>query len=95
MRVIPMKGYYTFPKASGLDPHYQMEFNVISGHSLKEVFLSAKMRVDGVSPRRQGVKIIKMYLLVRETGAQSQVESYQRPEKCYLMLPCLTLSIIM
>ena len=32
--------------------------------------------------------------MVWETGVQSQVESYQRPKKWYLMLPCLTLSII-
>ena len=30
----------------------------------------------------------------RETGVQSQVESYQRLKKRYLMPPCLTLSII-
>ena len=29
-----------------------------------------------------------------ETGVQSQVESYQRLKKWYLMPPCLTLSII-
>ena len=29
-----------------------------------------------------------------ETGVQSQVESYQRLKKWYLILPCLTLSII-
>ena len=32
--------------------------------------------------------------MVRETGIQSQVESYQRLKKLYLMQPCLTLSII-
>ena len=32
--------------------------------------------------------------VVRETGVQSQVESYQRFQKWYLMLPRLTLSII-
>ena len=32
--------------------------------------------------------------MVRETGVQSQVESYQRPKKCNLIPPCLTLSII-
>ena len=32
--------------------------------------------------------------MVQETGVQSQVESYQRLKKWYLMLPCLTLSII-
>ena len=32
--------------------------------------------------------------MVRETRVQSQVESYQRLKKCYLMLPCLTLCII-
>ena len=30
----------------------------------------------------------------QETEVQSQVESYQRLKKWYLMLPCLTLSII-
>ena len=29
----------------------------------------------------------------RETGVQSQVESYQRLKKWYLMPPCLTLSL--
>ena len=32
--------------------------------------------------------------MVWKTGVQSQVESYQRLKKWYLMLPCLTLSII-
>ena len=32
--------------------------------------------------------------MVRETKVQSQVESYQKLKKWYLMLPCLTLSII-
>ena len=32
--------------------------------------------------------------MVRETGVQSQVESYQRLKKWYLMLPWLALSII-
>ena len=32
--------------------------------------------------------------IVRETGVQSQVESYQRVKKWYLMPPCLTLCII-
>ena len=32
--------------------------------------------------------------MVWETGVQSQVESYQRLQKWYLMSPCLTLSII-
>ena len=31
--------------------------------------------------------------MVRETGVQSQVESYQRLKKWYLMPPCLILSI--
>ena len=32
--------------------------------------------------------------MVRETGVQSSVESYQRLKKWYLMPPCLTLSNI-
>ena len=32
--------------------------------------------------------------MVRKTEVQSQVESYQRLKKCYLMPPCFTLSII-
>ena len=32
--------------------------------------------------------------MARETWVQSQVESYQRLKKWYLMPPCLTLSII-
>ena len=32
--------------------------------------------------------------MARETWVQSKVESYQRFKKWYLMLPCLTLSII-
>ena len=32
--------------------------------------------------------------MARETGVQSQVESYQRLKKCYMIPPCLTLSII-
>ena len=33
-------------------------------------------------------------MFVREFGIQSHVESYQRFKKWYLMLHCLTLSII-
>ena len=33
-------------------------------------------------------------LMVQETGIQSQVESYQKLKKRYLIYPCLTLSII-
>ena len=33
--------------------------------------------------------------MARETWVQSQIKSYQRLKKWYLMLPCLTLSIIM
>ena len=32
--------------------------------------------------------------MIRETGVQSKIESYQRLEKWYLMPPCLALSII-
>ena len=32
--------------------------------------------------------------MAKQTGVQSQVESYQRLKKWYLMPPCLTLSII-
>ena len=32
--------------------------------------------------------------MTQETGVQSQVQSYQRLKKWYLMSPCLTLSII-
>ena len=32
--------------------------------------------------------------MIRDTGVQSQVKSYQRLKKWYLMPPCLTLSII-
>ena len=32
--------------------------------------------------------------VIQETGVQSQVESYQRHKKWYLIPPCLTLSII-
>ena len=28
-----MKGYFTFLKAPGLEPHHQMQLSVISGHS--------------------------------------------------------------
>ena len=35
-----------------------------------------------------------MFAIVWKTGVQSQVESYQRLKKWYLMPPCLTLSII-
>ena len=39
-------------------------------------------------------KWVECLPMVRETGVQSQVESYQRLKKWYLMPPCLTLSII-
>ena len=39
-------------------------------------------------------KEIQCSPMVRKTGVQSQVESYQRLNKWYFMPPCLTLSII-
>ena len=38
--------------------------------------------------------LVKCWSMVWETGVQSQVESYQRLKKWYLVPPCLTLSII-
>ena len=29
LRVMTMKGYFTFPKAPGLEPHHQMQFSII------------------------------------------------------------------
>ena len=41
------------------------------------------------------VSKIRIYsAMVWETGIQSQVETYQRHKKWYLMPPCLTLSIV-
>ena len=37
---------------------------------------------------------VECYPMVRETGVQSQVESYKRLKKWYLIPPCLTFSII-
>ena len=37
---------------------------------------------------------IYMYIMIRETGVLSQVESYQRLKKWYLMPHCLKLTII-
>ena len=37
---------------------------------------------------------IMVRVMARDTGVQSWVESYQRLKKWYLMLPCLTLSIL-
>ena len=37
---------------------------------------------------------VRVFAKARETWVQSQVESYQRLKKWYLMPPCLTLSII-
>ena len=39
-------------------------------------------------------KLLECSPMARETWVQSQVESYQRLKKWYLMPPCLTLSII-
>ena len=39
-------------------------------------------------------KWLECWPTVRQTGVQSQVESYQRLKKWYLVIPCLTLSII-
>ena len=39
-------------------------------------------------------KRLECSLMARETWVQSQVESYQRLKKWYLMPPCLTLSIL-
>ena len=38
--------------------------------------------------------VVEPLPMARETGVQSQVESYQRLKKQYLIPPCLTLSII-
>ena len=38
--------------------------------------------------------VVECSPMARETGVQSQVESYQRLKKWYLIPPCLTLSII-
>ena len=45
------------------------------------------------TPRQSRSPLISWYA-TREIWVQSQVESYQRLKKWYLMLPCLTLSII-
>ena len=37
--------------------------------------------------------VSRVFPMVWETGIQSQVESYQRLIKLYLMPPCLTLNI--
>ena len=37
---------------------------------------------------------VESLLMVRKTRVQSQVESYKRLKKCYLIPPCLTISII-
>ena len=34
--------------------------------------------------------MVRVFTKARETWVQSQVESYQRLKKCYLMPPCLT-----
>ena len=54
--------------------------------------------------RKKGVELISLEdcvdvaveysPMVRETRVLSQVESFQRFKKCYLIPPCLTLSII-
>ena len=38
---------------------------------------------------------VECWLMVQETRVQYQVEAYQRLKKLYLILPCLTLSIMM
>ena len=40
------------------------------------------------------IRVLECSPMARETWVQSQVESYQRLKKWYLMPPCLTLSII-
>ena len=59
-------------------------------------------RVDMPLNKETNLKYVKLALakrlecspIVRETWVRSQVESYQRLKKWYLMPPCLTLSII-
>ena len=48
----------------------------------------------GTADSYQTKKKVWCLPMVRETGVQSQVESYQRLLKWYLIPPCLTLSII-
>ena len=38
--------------------------------------------------------IVRVFVSGEETGLQSQIESYQRLKKRYLMHPCLTLNNI-
>ena len=48
----------------------------------------------GLSNKKNWIQWLGCSLMDREIWAQSQVESYQRLKKWYLILPCLTLSII-
>ena len=40
-----MKGYLTFPKAPGVEPHHQMQFSVISMTLIGEAYPSAELCV--------------------------------------------------
>ena len=60
--------------------------------SLKYPFITFTLR--SILTRNSQIDVCKLLLLDRKTWVQSQVESYQRLKKWYLMPPCLTLSII-
>ena len=58
------------------------------------LFPTPRKRSLRVDYGRQFYLVYRAIDLIRETEVQSQVESYQRLKKWYLMPPCLALSII-
>ena len=60
---------------------------------MTDIWLNYKW-YNPLSDNRTLTKRLECSLMARETWVQSQVESYQRLKKWYLMPPCLKLSII-
>ena len=76
-------------------PTYQILISLLSIHILCKCFSVKKNISVIIQPLHRHIGLVVECLpMARETEIQSQVKSYQRLKKWYLMLPCLTLSII-
>ena len=94
-----MKGHSRFLKSPGLEPHHQIQFTILSRMLFGVSYLLEEMQlVFSMAAANWILAQIKYrdwlknnFLMVRETWVQSQVTSYQRLLKWYLIPPCLTL----
>ena len=66
----------------------------VRGRSLGKCIPCSRLHLVSFYPNRTLARWLECSAMARETWVQSQVESYQRLKKWYLMPHCLTLSII-